>query len=214
MEALRYISDNWDTLGPEMATQLEVPLIAVAVATAIGLAMGVMGARVPRLEALFTAVNSTLLTVPSLALFGIFAFYTGTGNLPVELGLVCYALLPVQRNTTAGILAVRPEVVDAARGVGMSPVQVLLRIELPLALPVILAGVRQAAVSLVAIATVGAAYDSDNLGRPILSILRSDNRTQLAAVVILLVGVGLAVDGLLAAAQRLLGRGRITSLPA
>jgi osmoprotectant transport system permease protein len=214
VDLLRYIQDNWDTLGPEVGTQLEVPLIAVVVASLIGVSMGIVGSRSAAADAAFTAVNSTLLTIPSFALFGLIAFYTGTGNLPVEIGLVLYALLPIQRNTSAGIGAVRDEVVDAARGMGMSARQLLTRIELPLALPVILAGLRQATVSLVAITTVGAAYNSDNLGRPILEVLRSGNRTKLLAVVLLLMVIGLSADALLAGLERLVSRGRITRLPA
>lgn len=212
MDVLRFIQDNWDTLGTQVATQIEVPLIAVAVAVLAGIPMGVWGSRSARADGVFTAVNSALLTIPSYALFGIIAFSTGTGDTPVTVGLVLYALLPIQRNTTAGIGAVREEVVEAARGMGMSGFQLLTRVELPLALPVIIAGVRQATVSLVAIATVGALYDSDNLGRPILEVLRGGNRTKLLAVVLLLVVIGLAADGLLAGLQRLLSRGRITSV--
>jgi osmoprotectant transport system permease protein len=210
----QYIADHWDTLGSEVVTQLELPLIAVALAALAGTAMGVFGARDGRLDALFTAINSTLLTVPSFALFGILVFYVGTGNLAVVIGLALYSLLPVQRNTTAGIRAVRAEVVEAARGMGMGDLQILRRIELPLALPVIIAGLRQAVVSAVAICTIGAAYNSDNLGRPILEVLRSENLTALTATVILIVVIGLAADGVLAGVQRLLSRGRITRVQA
>lgn len=211
LNVLRFIRDNWDTLGPEVATQLEIPLIAVAAACVIGISMGVAGARSARADAFFTAVNSALLTIPSFALFGLVAFLTGTGNPPVAIGLVLYALLPIQRNTTAGIRAVRPEVVEAARGMGMTGRQLLTVVELPLALPVVIAGIRQATVSLIAIATVGAAYDSNNLGRPILEVLRNENTTKLVAVVLLIAVIGLAADALLAAAERLLSRGRITA---
>ena len=214
MSPFQYIADHWDTLGPEVVTQLELPLIAVAVAAVVGIGMGVLGARDERLDAVFTALNSTLLTVPSFALFGILVFYVGTGNLAVVIGLALYSLLPAQRNTSAGIGAVRAEVVEAARGMGMSPSQILLRIELPLALPVILAGVRQALASAVAICTIGAAYNSDNLGRPILEVLRSQNLTALTATVLLIVVIGLTADAILAGVQRLLSRGRITQVQA
>jgi osmoprotectant transport system permease protein len=211
---VQYIVDHWDTLGPEVITQLELPLLAVAIAAVAGIVMGVLGARDSRLDAVFTAVNSTLLTIPSFALFGILVFYVGTGNLAVVIGLALYSLLPVQRNTTAGIRAVRAEVVEAALGMGMSAMQILTRIELPLALPVMLAGLRQAVASAVAITTIGAAYNSDNLGRPILDVLRSENLTALTATVLLIVVIGLAADGILAAVQRLLSRGRITRVQA
>lgn len=214
MSPFQYIADHWDTLGPEVVTQLELPLLAVALAAIVGVAMGVLGARDERVDALFTAINSTLLTVPSFALFGILVFYVGTGNLAVVIGLALYSLLPVQRNTTAGIRAVRAEVVEAARGMGMSALQILWRIELPLSLPVIIAGLRQAVVSAVAICTIGAAYNSDNLGRPILDVLRSENLTALTATVLLIVVIGLTADGILAAVQRVLSRGRITRVQA
>lgn len=188
--------------------------MAVALATVLGVSMGVLGARDGRLDALFTAINSTLLTVPSFALFGILVFFTGTGNLPVAIGLTLYSLLPIQRNTTAGIGAVRAEVVEAARGMGMGGLQILRRIELPLAVPVILAGMRQAVVSATAIATIGAAYNSDNLGRPIFEVLRSENLTALTATVLLIVVIGLVVDGVLALVQLVLSRGRITRVRA
>jgi osmoprotectant transport system permease protein len=214
VSALQYIADHWDTLGPEVVTQLELPLLAVAIAAVVGIAMGVLGARDERFDAVFTAINSTLLTVPSFALFGILVFYVGTGNLAVIIGLALYSLLPVQRNTTAGIRAVRAEVVEAALGMGMSAPQILSRIELPLALPVILAGLRQAVASAVAITTIGAAYNSDNLGRPIFEVLRSENLTALTATVLLIVVIGLTADAILAAVQRLLSRGRITRVQA
>jgi osmoprotectant transport system permease protein len=209
VSVLQYIRDHWDTLGTEVATQLRIPLISIAVASIIAIAMGVAGARWHRADTVFTAVNSTLLTIPSYALFGILAFVTGTGNLPVEIGLVLYALLPIQRNTTAGLAGVPSEIVEAARGMGMNRRQLLTKVELPLALPVVLAGVRQATASLVAITTVGAAYDSDNLGRPILEFLRGGSITKLLAVISLLILIGLAADALLAGAQRLLDRGRV-----
>jgi ABC-type proline/glycine betaine transport system permease subunit len=214
VDLLHYIPDHWDTLEPEVITQLELPLLAVAIAAVFGLAMGIWGSRNARADAVFTAFNSSLLTVPSYALFALIAIATGTGNWPVVIGLVLYALLPVQRNTTAGIQAVRAEVVEAAQGMGMTEGQVLARVQLPLAVPIILAGVRQATASLVAIATVGAALNSDNLGRPILETLRSGNSTELISVIILIVGIGLAIDALLALVQRALSRGRITSVNA
>ena len=110
MDLLHYIPDHWDTLGPEVLTQIELPLMAVSAAAVLGLVMGIWGARSTRADAFFTAFNSSLLTVPSYALFALIAIGTGTGNWPVVIGLALYALLPVQRNTTAGIQAVRAEV--------------------------------------------------------------------------------------------------------
>ena len=154
MGTFRYIVDNWDTLGPQVATHLLIVGISVAVAAVAGLALGIVSARSERIGTVVLAVTSTLITIPSFALFGLLSIWVGLANPPVIIGLILYALLPVTRNTRAGILAVDPAVVEAARGMGMNRTQVLTRVELPLAVPVILAGVRQATVMIVAIASV------------------------------------------------------------
>jgi osmoprotectant transport system permease protein len=129
-------------------------------------------------------------------------------------GLVLYAQLPIIRNTRAGILAVNPEVLEAARGMGMTSSQVLFGVELPLALPVILGGLCQATVMIVAIATVGAAVGSANLGRPILDTLqRSGNRLPILAGIIFVAGIGLAADAILGGLQLAISKGRITTEP-
>ena len=211
MSVLRYIQDNWDTLGPQVLTHLQIVGIAVLVAVAIGLLLGVVAARSERLSVVILAVTSTILTVPSYALFGLLSIWLGLGNPPVIVGLILYALLPVARNTRAGILAVDPSVVEAARGMGMSRAQVLTRVELPLAVPVILGGVRQATVMVVAIATVGATLGANDLGQPILSAIgRSFGSVdRVLAGVIPVALIGIFADLILAGAQRTLSRGRV-----
>jgi len=211
VSVLRYIQDNWDTLGPQVLTHLQIVGIAVLVAVAIGLLLGVVAARSERLSVVILAVTSTILTVPSYALFGLLSIWLGLGNPPVIVGLILYALLPVARNTRAGILAVDPSVVEAARGMGMSRAQVLTRVELPLAVPVILGGVRQATVMVVAIATVGATLGANDLGQPILSAIgRSFGSVdRVLAGVIPVALIGIFADLILAGAQRTLSRGRV-----
>src|ERR1700694_5191429 len=133
MSTLRYILDNWDTLGPQVATHVEIVGICVAVAAAVGLALGILAARSDRFAAIILAITSTILTVPSFALFGLLSIWFGLGNPPVIIGLVLYGLLPVTRHTRAGIMAVDPAVKEAARGMGMRPGQVLRSVELRLA---------------------------------------------------------------------------------
>jgi osmoprotectant transport system permease protein len=192
-------------------THLEIVGIAVLVAAVIGLLLGVIAARRERLSVVILAVTSTILTVPSYALFGLLSIWLGLGNPPVIVGLILYALLPVARNTRAGILAVDPAVVEAARGMGMSRAQVLTGVELPLAVPVILGGIRQATVMVVAIATVGATLGANDLGQPILSAIGrsfgSVDRVLSGVIPVALIGIG--ADLILAGAQRALSRGRV-----
>jgi osmoprotectant transport system permease protein len=216
VSTLRYIRDNWDTLGPETQTHIRIVVICMLVSGAIGLLLGVVAARNERFAAVSLGITSTILTIPSYALFGLLTIWYGLGDTPVIIGLILYALLPTLRNTRTGIRAVEPAVIEAARGMGMRPWQVLLRVELPLALPVIVAGLRQATVMVVAIATVGATIGSDNLGRPILSAVGrttgSDER--LLSGLLPVAALGILADASLALVQRLLSRGRITSVPA
>lgn len=212
MSTLRYILDNWDTLGPQVVIHLEIVAICMVVAGALGLGLGVLASRSARFATFILAVTSTILTVPSFALFGLLSIWFGLGNPPVIIGLVLYALLPIVRNTRAGIVAVAPAVVEAARGMGMSRLQVLTRVELPLAVPVILAGLRQATVMIIAIATVGAAVGANDLGQPIIAALTRDTGTleQVLAGIIPVALIGIIADVVLAAVQRALSRGRVT----
>jgi len=206
------MADNWDSLGPQIRTHLEIVAVCVALASALGLALGVVASRWDRFAAVVLAVTSTILTVPSFALFGLLSIWLGLGTAPVEAGLVLYALLPIVRNTRTGIQAVDPAVVEAARGMGMSPRQVLLRVELPLAVPVIIAGLRQATVMVVAIATVGAVVGANDLGQPIITAVGRSSATleRLLSGIIPVAGIGIIADALLAALQRTLSRGRVT----
>jgi osmoprotectant transport system permease protein len=201
---ITYIVDNWGTLGPQVTTHIEIVAMSMAAAALIGLILGVFAARSERFSTLIL-----VLTVPSFALFGLLSIWAGLGNPPVIIGLVLYALLPVVRNTATGIRAVEPAVTEAARGMGMRPSQVLARVELPLAAPAILGGLRQATVMVVAIATVGATVGADDLGQPILEALGRSSGTlvQVLAGVIPVAAIGLVADGVLAGVQRALSRG-------
>ena len=111
-------------------------------------------------------------TIPSLALFQLLVPLTGLTVTTVEVALVGYTLLILFRNILAGLRSAPPEVLEAARGMGLTPTQTLLRVELPLALPAIVAGLRIAVVSTIALATVAAFVVSQGLGVPILGALR------------------------------------------
>ncbi len=212
MSTLRYILDNWDSLGPEVVVHLETVGMCMLIASVAGISLGIEAARSDRFATVILAVTSTILTIPSFALFGLLSIWLGFGFPPVVVGLVMYALLPVVRNTRVGINAVDPAVVEAARGMGMSPTQVLTRIQLPLAVPVILGGLRQATVMIVAVATVGATIGANNLGRQIFTALGRDSTTieQVLAGVIPVALIGILADAALATVQRLLSKGRVT----
>src|SRR5208282_5504868 len=133
---------------------------SVGPALAIGFPLGVAAARNPRLQGPLFAVLNMLQTIPSIALFGV----GGIGVAPAIVALVLYALLPVVRNTAAGLAEVDPAVIEAGRGMGLTRRQIFWQVELPLALPVLLAGLRIVTVQAIGLAVVAALIGAGGLG--------------------------------------------------
>jgi osmoprotectant transport system permease protein len=148
-------------------------------------------------------VSGAIYTIPSLALFALLLPWTGLSRTTVEVGLVGYTLLILIRNTLTGLAGVPRDVVDAARGMGYGGRRLLLRVELPLALPAIIAGVRIATVSTIALVTVGAEVSNGGLGRLILQGLQDEYPAEAVGASVLCVGLALVADLLLVVAQRL-----------
>ncbi|MDP9325764.1 MAG: ABC transporter permease [Candidatus Dormibacteraeota bacterium] len=224
MDILGYLNQHGPELQTQALTQLYIVAVTVALSVATGLPLGVLAARNDRFGEFIMGLASILLTIPSFALFNLLSLFIlnfidpslAFGDPPTIAGLVLYAQLPIIRNARTGLGAVNPAVLEAARGMGMRPLQTLLRVELPLALPVILGGIRQATVMVTAIATVGAALASNNLGRTILDAVGSStpNRAAIITGVVLVAAIGIAADAGLALVQRLISRGRITAAAA
>lgn len=208
MGLIHYVQQNWSDLVNELLDQLLIVAVAMLAAGVVGVTLGVLAARYESFRGLVLGLASVAITLPSFALFTALAFYLGLGELPVEMGLAIYALLPIVRNTVVGLRGVDPAVLDAAVGMGMSPGQRLRRVQLPLALPLMLAGFRQATVMVVAIATVGATVGADDLGRPILSGIRDSNSAEVFAGVIPATLLALFADRVLGFGQNRLERGR------
>lgn len=138
--------------------------ISVLLCTVIGMALGVATYRTDRPREMVLAVTGSFLTIPSFALFILLIGPLGIGSPPVVAALTMYGLLPVVRNTIAGLREVDPATVESAQGMGMSRSQRLLRIELPMAWPVIIAGIRVTTLILVGIATIGSIVDGPGYG--------------------------------------------------
>src|SRR3712207_2923537 len=143
--------------------------VSVAIALAISLPVGILAARYRKIYPPVTFATGILYSIPSLALFGILISIPGItiGPTPVIIALVAYSLLILIRNTVAGLDSVPAETIDAARGMGLTPTQILFKVELPLALPVIVAGIRIATVTIIGIATSGAYTAAGGLGKMI-----------------------------------------------
>jgi osmoprotectant transport system permease protein len=146
------------------AAHLQLVAIALVAGLAIALPLGLYAARHPRAAPWLLGTLGAIYTIPSLALLAVLVAWFGLGFTPIFIALVVYAQFMLARNVTAGITGVDRAQVDAARGLGMSPFQTLLRVEVPQALPVFIGGIRIAAIALIAIATLGGYVGGKGLG--------------------------------------------------
>lgn len=164
-----YLQFSWEHILGLAVDHALVVLVSVAIATVVGVSLGLATYRTQRPRELVLAVTGTFLTIPSLALFGVFIAvpFLGLGWRSVVVGLVMYGLLPIVRNTIVGLREVDPAIVESAQGMGMGRSAQLLRIELPLAWPVILTGMRVSTLLLVGIAAIGAYIRGPGLGNDI-----------------------------------------------
>jgi osmoprotectant transport system permease protein len=201
-------STDWFTSRSDQilaATRQHVILtvLAVGIGLLISLPLSVLAHRVPRLRTPVLAASGVIYTIPSLALFAVLVPFTGLSKTTVEVGLVGYTLLILVRNTLTGLAGVPGDVVDAARGMGYAGPRLMWQVELPLALPAILGGVRIATVSTIALVTIGAEVSNGGLGRLILEGFQDDYRAEAFGASVLCVGLAVVADLLLLGVQRL-----------
>jgi osmoprotectant transport system permease protein len=200
-----WVRQNWSsTLQPALLDHLKLTAIAVGIGFAIAFAAAVAARRVRFVEQPFSLFSAILYTIPSIALFQLLVPITGLTETTVEIALVGYTLLILFRNILAGFRAVPEDVLEAARGMGLKGWQILWRIELALALPAIVAGLRIAVVTTVSLATLAAFVIPEGLGHPIFIALRDYFKTEIIAAGGLAVLLALAADAFLVLTQRLL----------
>ncbi|HEY7790838.1 MAG TPA: ABC transporter permease/substrate-binding protein, partial [Vicinamibacterales bacterium] len=190
-----------------LAAHLQLTLVALGLAVLVSVPAGVLATRRPWIERPALAVAGVIQTVPALALLAIAVpilaalGFQSIGFLPALVGLTLYGVLPILRNTVTGIAAVDPAVVEAAQGVGMTPLQQLRRVELPLAMPVIVAGIRTAAVWTVGMATLSTPVGATSLGNYIFSGLQTRNADAVLIGCVSAAALALLLDGIIHAVE-------------
>lgn len=198
-----YLVDRHDELVEATLQHLWITVVSVALGIALALPLAVLARRYVRLESTVLGVATGLYTIPSLALFPLIVPFTGLTPWTVIVGLALYSLTILVRNALEGLRGVPPDVRESAVGLGYSPLRLLLRVELPLALPVLMAGVRIATVSTVALTTVGAIVAYGGLGNLLASGVDDNFKAQILAASVLCVLLAVVLDGLLLLLQRL-----------
>ncbi len=197
--------DNFGSrFAPRLVEHIELTAIAVGVGLVIALAAALFAHRQGWFETPFSLFSAFLYTIPALAFFELMVQVTGINRFTAEIALVSYTLLILFRNTLVGLRNVPPDALEAAQAMGLSRRQTLIRVELPLALPPIMAGLRIATVTTISLATVAAYIGAGGLGEPIFDGIQTGFKTEFVAAGALAIALALVADGLLVIAQRLL----------
>ena len=199
-----YVIDNWDSILRYLGEHVRLTVGAVVLGALIALPLALIARRSRFLSATVLATSTIVYTIPSLAMFAFIFPFSGLSATTVLIGLVAYSLVILVRNFLAGLLGVPDDVREAARGMGYGPARLFWQIELPLALPAFMTGLRIATVSTVALTTVGVLVGHGGLGQLIYGGFNANfYRAEIVTGAVGCVLLALVADVLLAGAERL-----------
>jgi osmoprotectant transport system permease protein len=199
---------NFDQVAIALGQHVTIALTALVIAFAIALPVGIVAARSERVYGAAIGIAGFLYTIPTLAFLALLIPLVGLGRTNAIIAMVAFSLVVLIRNVATGIRGVAPDVVDAARGMGMSARQLLLRVELPLAAPVIVAGLRVAAVTVISVTVVAAYVNAGGLGTLIFNGIAGDHAPKIWSGALTACALAITVDGVLALCERRLTRSR------
>jgi osmoprotectant transport system permease protein len=199
-----YLQDRRSELVDATVQHLQITVFSVVLGLLIAFPLALLARRLPRLESGILGLTTAIYTIPSLALLPLLVPFTGLSATTVVIGLALYALTILVRSMLEGLRAVPDEVRESATGLGYDGPRLLLKVDLPLALPVIMAGLRVATVSTVALTTVGSLVAYGGLGNLIRDGVSTNFRAELMAASILCVLIAVALDALIVVTQRIL----------
>jgi len=178
---VRYIGENWADLLVLTYQHIVMVALGLALALVVGIPLGVLSTRGRKTAGTILTLANVLQVFPSLAMLVLLMIVFGLGSTTVIIGLFLYSLLPVIRNTYVGLTQVEGTLIQAGRGVGMSRLQLMAQVQVPLALPFIVTGIRIAAVIAIGVATIAPLVGGDGLGREIYAGINMNNSARLYA---------------------------------
>src|SRR5438105_6425008 len=191
---MNWLLHNWDQVLEALGQHLVIVLTSISIAFALSLAIGIWGARHEAVFRAAIAVTGILYTVPTLAFLALLIPVVGLGKANAIICMVAFSLMIMIRNVAVGIRGVPSEVVDAGRGMGMSVFDILTRIELPLAAPVIVAGLRIATVTVISVAVVAAYVNAGGLGTLIFNGISNDHAPKIWTGALTACALAIAAD--------------------
>ncbi len=190
-------AERWHFFLNLTIQHLEISLIAIVIAIIIGLGLGILISRYRHLCSPVLGLTNFIYTIPTIALFGFLIPFSGIGNFTAIIALTVYALLPMVRNTYTGLTGIDREIIEAARGMGSTSAQILFRIQLPLAFPVILSGLRNMVVMTIALTGIAAFIGAGGLGVAIYRGITTNNGALTIAGSLLIALLALLTDCLI-----------------
>lgn len=207
-EIIKLYLERWPFFGTLILQHIQISMTAILIAGTAGLLIGVFISFHKKLAAAVIGVINIVYTVPSISMLGFLIPFTGIGNKTAIIALTVYGLLPMVRNTCTGIATIEPSLVEAAKGMGSTEFQILYKVKLPVALPVIVAGVRSMVVMTVSLSGIASYIGAGGLGVAVYRGITTNNRYMTYAGSILIAVVALLSDQLVAAAERAIRRKR------
>jgi osmoprotectant transport system permease protein len=200
---LSYMQQNQAQIFSLTLEHIRLTAISVGIAILIGIPLGILICYIKRLSKPVLGVASVIQAIPSMAMLGFAIPFLGIGTLPAIVCVILYSLLPIIKNTATGIESINPQMVEAAHGIGLTRFQVLTKVQIPLALPVIMAGVRISAVTAVGLMTIAAFIGAGGLGYLVFSGIRTVNNNQILAGAVPACILALLIDFLLGLVEKL-----------
>ncbi|AQS05615.1 glycine betaine ABC transporter substrate-binding protein [Clostridium beijerinckii] len=202
-EFLNYIFTAKEQIISLLFEHIKLTALSVGIAIIIGMPLGILTSYVKKLNKPILGIASVVQAIPSMALLGFAIPFLGIGTPPAIVMVVLYSLLPIIKNTTTGIDNINPDMIEASKGIGLTKFQVLVKVQIPLALPVIMSGIRISAVTAVGLMTMAAFIGGGGLGYLVFSGIRTVNNYQILAGAIPACILALLVDGLFSIVEKL-----------
>ncbi|MDP0492812.1 MAG: glycine betaine ABC transporter substrate-binding protein [Fusobacterium sp. JB021] len=203
MNLITYMIENHSQILSLLIEHLELTLLSVGLAILIGVPLGILVSYVKKLSKPILGASNVMQAIPSMALLGFMIPFLGIGSLPAIVAVILYSLLPIIKNTYIGIDNINPQTIEAAKGIGLTKFQILTRIQIPLALPVIMGGVRISSVTAVGLMTIAAFIGAGGLGFLVFSGIRTVNNLQILSGAIPACLLALTMDYLAGLVEKL-----------
>ena len=205
-EIIDLIQSRWDFFLGLLVEHIQISLLSIVIAMVIGLTIGILISEYQKSSKVVIGIVNFIYTIPSISLLGFLIPLSGVGDATAVIALTVYALLPMVRNTHTGLTNVSPLLLEAATGMGSTKMQTLIKVKLPLAMPVIISGIRSMAVMTIALAGIASFIGAGGLGVAIYRGITTNNKAMTLVGSLLIAVLAIAVDFLIGRAEKAVKR--------